>query len=211
MKHLRSLILAVLATLALAAPALADAEKFNIDSNHSVAGFQVRHFFSKVPGRFAEMTGTIHYDAKNLANSTVEVTIPVAGIDTNNERRDGHLKSDDFFAVEKNPNITFKSNKVIPGKTADKFQVEGELTMRGVTKTVTLDVTQLGVGSVGQMGTRGGWEATTTINRKDYGINWNRMLDQGGAMLGDDVTITLAIEAVKDEPKKEAAAPATSK
>jgi len=209
-KHFRTLIAAAALLVAFAAPSLADAEKFNIDNNHSVAGFQVRHFFAKVPGRFNEMSGTIMYDAKNVANSSVDVTIPAATINTQNERRDGHLKSADFFDVEKNPTITFKSTKVIAGKTADKFQVEGDLTMRGVTKKVTLDVTQLGVGSMGR-GVVGGWEATTTVNRKDFGINWNRTLDQGGTLLGDDVTINLSIEANKDEPKKDAPPAATAK
>lgn len=210
MKPVRLLLATAIATVAFAAPSLAEPEKFNIDNNHSVAGFQVRHFFSKVPGRFNEMSGTIMYDAKDLSKSSVEVTIPAATINTQNERRDGHLKSADFFDVEKNPTITFKSTKVVPGKTADKFQVLGDLTMRGVTKPVTLEVTQLGVGLMGR-GTVGGWEATTVVNRKDFGINWNRTLDQGGTLLGDDVTITLAIEANKDEPKKDAPAPASSK
>ena len=208
MKHVRTLILAAFALVAFAAPSLAEPEKFIIDNTHSVASFQVRHFFTKVPGRFNEMHGTITYDAKNLANSAVEVTIPAASINTANERRDGHLKSGDFFDVEKNPNITFKSSKVIPGKTAEKFQVEGDLTMRGVTKKVTLDVTQLGVGLMGK-GVIGGWEATTTVNRKDFGINWNRALDQGGTVLGDDVTINLAIEANKEVPKTDSPAATT--
>lgn len=210
MKPTRTLSAALLAAALLAAPASAATETFTIDNVHSVAGFQVRHFFSNVPGRFGEMNGTIQYDAKNLANSSVEVTIPVASVNTQNEKRDGHLKSEDFFHAEKHPHMTFKSTKVVPGKAKDEFQLQGDLTIRGVTKPVTFDVKQLGVGSVGQMGTRGGWEATTTINRKDYGIVWNRTLDQGGAMLGDDVRINLAIAAVKEEPKKDAA-PASSK
>lgn len=210
MKHVLRFGLTAIAAVALAAPAFAQAEKFNIDGAHSAATFSVRHFFSRVPGRFGEVQGAIHLDAKNLAGSSVDVTIPAASIDTDNERRDNHLKSDDFFAVEKNPNITFKSTKVVPGMTADKFQVLGDLTMRGVTKPVTLEVTQLGLGDVGR-GILGAWEATTTVNRKEYGIIWNRALDNGGSVLGDDVAITLNIEAYKDVPKKDAPADATKK
>ncbi len=202
MKHRSTLWFAVAAVL-LAAPAFA-ADKFDIDASHSQAGFTVRHFFSKVPGRFNEISGTIQLDEKNLANSSVEVTIPVSSINTENERRDNHLKSADFFDLEHFPNITFKSTKVVPGKDG-KFQIVGDLTMRGVTKSVTLEATQLGLGAVGiggnAMGVRGGWEATTTVNRKDYGISWNKTLDQGGTLLGDDVTISLQVEATKAKPE----------
>lgn len=202
MKHRSTLWFAVAAVL-LAAPAFA-ADKFDIDASHSQAGFTVRHFFSKVPGRFNEVSGTIQLDEKNLANSSVEVTIPVSSINTENERRDNHLKSADFFDLEHFPNITFKSTKVVPGKDG-KFQIVGDLTMRGVTKSVTLEATQLGLGAVGiggnAMGVRGGWEATTTVNRKDYGISWNKTLDQGGTLLGDDVTISLQVEATKAKPE----------
>lgn len=206
MKLFRTLPVAA-AIAVLAAPASAAPEKFNIDKTHSQAGFAVRHFFSKVPGRFNELSGTILFDQKNLAASSVDVTIPVASINTENEKRDGHLKTSDFFDATTYPNITFKSTKVVPGKD-NKFQVEGDLTMRGVTKKVTLDAALIGVGAVGiggnSIGTRAGFEATTTVNRKDYGINWNKVLDQGGTMLGDDVAITLQVEAVKEEPKPDA-------
>lgn len=193
--------LALLASLAVAAPAMAQPVTFAIDNVHSQAGFKVRHFFAKTPGRFNELTGTIVYDPKDLAKSSVEVVIPAATINTENERRDGHLKSGDFFDVEKHPQITFKSTKVIPGKDKNRFQVEGDLTMRGVTKKVLLDAELLGVGEVGvggqSMGYRAGFDASTTINRKDWGIVWNKSLDQGGVMLGDEVEIELHVEAMK--------------
>ena len=203
MKRFRTLLAAV-ALVSMAAPALAAPEKFVIDPVHSQAAFTIRHFFSNVTGRFAQMSGTIQFDQQNLAGSSVDVTIPAASITTQNDRRDNHLKSPDFFAADSFPNVTFKSTKVVPG-TGGNFQIEGDLTMRGVTKKVTLDATLLGVGSVGQMGTRAGWEAKTKVNRKDYGINWNRTLDQGGTLLGDDVAISISIEAAKEEPKKDAA------
>lgn len=200
MKKIQAVLtLAVLATSAFAVAARAEAEKFDIDPTHSQAGFSVRHFFSRVPGRFNEMSGTILFDRKNLANSSVDVTIPTASINTENERRDGHLRSPDFFDAASFPTLTFKSTRVIPGKDG-KFQIEGNLTMRGVTKKVVLDATSLGSGTVGsadRLETRAGWEAVTTVNRKDYGVSWNKTLDQGGTLLGDDVTITLQVEAVK--------------
>jgi polyisoprenoid-binding protein YceI len=193
--------LAVLASLAIAAPALAQGDTFEIDNVHSQATFKVRHFFSKTPGRFNEMSGTIVYDAKDLTKSSVQVTIPTATINTENERRDGHLKSADFFDVEKHPQMTFKSTRIVPGKTKETFQIEGDLTIRGVTKKVMLDAQLMGVGAVaigGQaMGVRAGFEATTKINRKDFGIVWNKALDQGGTLLGDDVDIELHVEAMK--------------
>jgi polyisoprenoid-binding protein YceI len=201
-------LLAAAVAAVLAAPAIAAPEKFEIDPTHSQAGFTVRHFFSKVPGRFNDMSGWIQYDAKNLASSSVEVTIPAASINTENERRDKHLRSADFFNVEKDSMITFKSTKVIPG-TGDRFKIEGDLTIRGVTKSVTIDATQLGMGEVGiggnAIGVRAGWEGTLVINRKDYGVSWNKTLDQGGTMLSDDVTILLSVEALKPAPKPDAA------
>jgi polyisoprenoid-binding protein YceI len=202
-KPVRTLLAAVLAIGALTAPAIAAPEKFVIDPVHSLAGFKIRHFFSNVTGRFAQMSGTIMFDQKDLAASSVDVTIPTASITTQNDRRDNHLRSADFFAADSFPSLTFKSTKVTPGAD-NKFQIEGDLTMRGVTKRVVLDATLLGVGSVGMMGTRAGFEASTRVNRKDYGISWNRTLDQGGTMLGDDVDIAISIEAAKEEPKKDA-------
>lgn len=202
---LRSTFLA-LAALAVAAPAFAQPQTFEIDAVHSGANFKIRHFFSKTPGRFDQMSGTIVFDEKNLAASSVQVTIPAATIDTDNERRDNHLRSADFFDVEKNPNITFKSTKVVPGATKGKFTIEGDLTMRGVTKKVVLDAEMLGMGAVAiggrDMGFRAGFDATTTINRRDWGIVWNGTLDQkgvviGDAMLGDEVEIELHVEAIR--------------
>lgn len=202
-------LIAVSASLVSAAPVA-----YKIDRSHSEVGFKVRHFFSKTPGRFNEYDGTILLDDKNLANSSVEVNIQSASIYTANERRDNHLKSDDFFAAEKHPTITFKSTKVVPGE-GNAFQIHGDLTMRGITKPVVLDAEMLGVGTLAiggnSRGTRAGFEATTTVNRKDWEIVWNQTLDQGGTMLDDKVTIELHVEAIKDEPKKDApAAPAAA-
>jgi len=188
--------LALGASLASAAP-----RTMSFDRAHSEVGFSIRHFFSKVSGRFERYDGTIVFDEQNLAASTVNVAIQDSSINTQNERRDNHLRSADFFEVEKYPDITFKSTKVVPGKDKSHFKVNGDLTMHGVTKPVVLDVEYLGMAAIGMggnnMGTRAGFAATTTISRKDYGIIWNKTLDNGSVMLGDDVTITLNVEAVE--------------
>lgn len=195
------LLLAVAGLLAV--PAWAGAETYTIDAIHSSVSFKIRHLFSKVPGRFNEFEGTIQVDRENLANSKVEVSIDVASIDTANERRDGHLKSPDFFDVENHPKMTFESTKVVP-KGGNRAEVHGNLTIHGVTRPVVLDTEILGFGP-GMGGFTAGFEATTTIDRKDFGITWNRVLDAGGAVLGDEVEINLNVEAKKQEPESEQA------
>ena len=208
MRFARRFLASLLTLIAAASLASAEPVAFNIDPVHSQAGFTIRHFFTKVPGHFKELSGQVMFDEKNLAASSVNVEIKTASINTNNERRDGHLRSPDFFAADSFPTVTFKSTKVIPGQ-GNKFKVEGNLSMRGVTKPVVLDAEFLGAGPGPRGGQVAGFEATTTVNRKDYNILWNRVLDQGGTMLGDDVTVTLAIEAIKpgpEQPKPAAAA-----
>ncbi len=207
-------ILGVVALITLAAPLSAAPVRFDFDLAHSEVSFTIRHFFSKVPGRFNDFTGTIMLDEQNLAISTVEVTIKTASIFTNNDRRDGHLRGNDFFAADSLPTITFKSTKVTTGEQG-KLKVEGDLTIRGVTKPVVLDGSFLGAGALDMggrsAGYRAGFEATTTLNRKDFNIVWNRTLDQGGAMLGDDVAITIGVEAIRAEPEKATTPPAGKK
>jgi polyisoprenoid-binding protein YceI len=187
-----------LALLSFSTAATAAPLTFDIDKPHSQVGFSIRHFFSKVPGQFKDFSGTIVMDEKNPAASSVEVAIQAASIFTDNEKRDAHLRSPDFFATDSFPMLTFKSTRVAPaGK--DKYKVAGDLTMHGVTKPVVLDVEFLGMGQVGiggqTMGTKAGYDATATLNRKDFGINWNKTLDQGGLMIGEDVAVSLHIEA----------------
>ena len=204
MKRIHVALAVALVSFASAASAASAAPlRFDIDKVHSQVGFSIRHFFSKVPGRFNDYSGTIVMDEKNPAASSVEVTIQAASIFTDNEKRDAHLKTPDFFSADSFPTLTFKSTKVAPaGK--DRYKVTGDLTMRGVTKPVVLDVEFLGMGQVGiggqAMGTKAGYEATTTLNRRDYGNNWNKTLDQGGVMLGEDVAISLHIEANLKQP-----------
>jgi polyisoprenoid-binding protein YceI len=138
-------------------------------------------------------------DAKNPAASSVEFHIKATSIDTNNADRDKHLRTADFFDVEKYPEITFKSDSVKPaGK--NKYNVTGTLTMHGVSKKVTLPVTFLGEGKDPWGGTRAGFETSTTLNRKDYGIVWNKAVDNGGVLLGDDVKIDINLETKKEAP-----------
>jgi polyisoprenoid-binding protein YceI len=192
------LVIMLCATMAAAAP-----QEFRIDPGHSLVGFNIRHFFTRVSGRFKDFSGTIQFDDKNLAASSVEVTIQTASINTENEHRDGDLRGAGFFNADSFPTITFKSSKVTPGPDKS-FLIYGDLNMHGVTKPVTLEATLVGVGDVG-MGGRGartvaGFEAKGTLDRKDFGILWNRTLDQGGTMLGDDVALTLTVEAGKVDP-----------
>jgi len=197
MKAFRPVLASVALLAATGTAVLADPVTYQIDPSHSQVGFNVRHFFSRVPGRFNEFSGSVTYDDKDVSKSSVDVVIKTASINTNNDRRDNHLRSPDFFAADSFPEITFKSTKVTPGSDKTKFKVDGNLTIHGITRPVTLDATFLGAGSVGQMGMRAGWEATTTIDRKDYHVLWNRVLDQGGTMLGDDVVINLGVEGMK--------------
>jgi polyisoprenoid-binding protein YceI len=207
-------LLAITASLTLAAVSFAGAEPLTLafDRAHSEVGFNIRHFFNKTHGRFKDFSGSIVYDPGQLTTSTVEVSIVDSTIDTANERRDSDLRGPNFFDVAKYPTMTFKSTKVVPGKDANHFQVVGDFTLRGITKPVTLDAEILGMGPVTiggrSLGTQAGFTATTTIKRQDWGITWNKTLDQGGVMLGDDVDIVLSVAAITPPPAPPAA-PAT--
>lgn len=167
---------------------------YAIDKSHSEVTFQVRHLITKVRGHFEDYAGTIEFDAANPANSNVNVTIQVASIDTKEAQRDGHLKSDDFFSAEKFPTITFVSTKITP-KGGEDFQVEGDLTIRDVTKSVVLPVTHLGTAKDPWGNLKLAFEGETTINRKEFGLNWNAALETGGFLVGDEVKIGLQIQA----------------
>ena len=194
-----------LSFLVAATPALAAVETLNIDASHTNVGFSIRHFFTPVRGEFKDVKGTIAFDKANPNNSKVEVSIPAASINTNHERRDTHLRGEDFFHAEKNPTITFVSTAINVDPKTNKGTMTGDLTMRGVTTPVTLDVELLGIMPAGPAGSVAGFTATGKVNRKDYGINWNRTLDQGGTMLADDVTLIIDVEAKTPQPPKPAA------
>lgn len=178
---------------AAAAPA-ADAP-WRIDVSHSDITFRIRHLVSRVTGTFNEWTGSIVADPAAWENAKVEVTIQSASIDTRNARRDADLRSANFFEAEAHPTITFRSTKV--ERTGNKARIHGELTMRGVTRPVVLEGELLGLQTGGNGRSRVGFEASTTINRLDYGITYNRAVEAGGMLLGDEVEITINLEAVK--------------
>jgi len=187
-------------TAALLAASPAAASVWELDPSHSAAQFSVTHMMvSTVRGQFSNVQGTVELDDANAANVKVDATIDATTIDTREPKRDGHLKSPDFFDVAKYPTITFKSKKSQKaGEGA--YKVTGDLTIHGVTKEVVLDVS-----GVKAVGTRMGAVATTKVNRKDYGLLWNKALEAGGVVVGDDVDITIDIELVKkpaDAPKK---------
>lgn len=199
-RPLVAVALTVLVAAGLAASQALAADTYSIDPTHSNIGFTVRHFFSRVPGHFTKVDGTIVYDTQDLAKSTVSVSIDTASIDTEEPKRDAHLKSPDFFDAEKYPKITFVSTKVTPAGDK-KARVEGTLTIRGVSKPVTLDVDLLGTGPDGWGGVRSGFEARTRINRQDFGVAWNKAIEGGGTVLSDDVDIVLNVEAIRQSPK----------
>ncbi len=192
-------IIAALSTIfALSLPAMALASTWTIDPEHSNVGFKVRHLMvSNVKGNFEKFNGTVNIDDKDITKSKVEVSIDTNSINTNVQKRDDHLRSADFFDVAKYPAMTFVSKKVAKaGK--DKLKVTGDLTLHGVTKQVVLDVEGPSKESKDPWGNiRKGATASTKINRKDFGLNWNKALETGGVVVGDEVTITLEIEIIR--------------
>jgi polyisoprenoid-binding protein YceI len=187
-----------LAAAALALPALA-ADTYVIDKSHTEATFRIRHMMSSVSGRFRDIDGTLVLDTAKPTESKVDFKIGTASIDTANENRDKHLRSADFFDVEKNPEITFQSTKIVAtGK--DQYDVTGNFTMHGVTRTITLPVKVLGFAKDARGGERVGFEVQTTLDRKDYGLTWNRALEVG-SLLGDEVAVTINIEANRKKPE----------
>jgi polyisoprenoid-binding protein YceI len=189
----------LLAAAAAAAHASAVEETFTFDKAHTKVGFRIRHTVSRVEGRFKDFDGTIWLDRENPAQSRVELTIRAASVDTANENRDGDLRSANFFDVEKFPTITFKSTKVEP-RGGDSYAVTGDFTMHGVTKSIVVPVQSNGFAKMGKT-EKAGFSIAFPLNRKDYGITWNRTLDQGALLLGDDVDISIEIEANKKEPE----------
>ena len=196
--HARKLLAALVALtcLALQSVALAAPEVYEFDKAHSSPSFKVRHFFTQVPGRFDDFTGTVTWDEADPTKSSVEITIQAASINTGNTKRDDHLKSADFFDAAKFPTLTFKSTKIEKGASEGHYKVSGDLTIRGVTKPVVVELEALGFGDTG-MGKRGGFNGTLKINRQDFGVSWNKKLDKGGTVLGDDVAIEFPVEVVK--------------
>ena len=177
---------------------LAGPVTYDIDPTHSSAHFSVRHLMiSNVRGEFTKVSGTVVYDEKNPTASHVSATIATDSINTRDAQRDGHLKSADFLDTTQFPEITFESTE-IKAKSDDEYAITGNLTIHGTTNEVTLQVEGLGAPVTDPWGNhRIGVTATTKINRKDFGLTWNQTLETGGLMVGNDVSITLDIEAVQ--------------
>ena len=188
---MKKTILAVLVLAATAAGPLA-AETFQIDPMHSSVTFRIKHFVSKVSGRFNKFEGSFDYDKANPKGWTAQASIDAASVNTDVEARDKHLRSSDFFDVEKCPTLEFKNVKVT-GAKGEKAKLHGDLTMHCITKPVDLAL-ELGGTVMTKQGLKAGATATGTINRKDFGMVWNKALDDGGFILGDDVEITIEIE-----------------
>jgi len=176
-------------------PAMA-ADIYTVDKDHSQATFQVRHLLSKTGGRFSDFAGKVLLDEKRLEASSVEFRIRAASLDTDNEKRDQHLRAADFFDVEQHPEIVFKSEKIKKvGK--DRYEVTGTFSMRGVDKRLVLPVAYLGAVKDPWGGQRAAFTTEVTLNRKEFGMVWNKALDNGGFVLGNDVWVTVELETVK--------------
>ncbi len=203
MRHVRNLLFALIAAAPLlaqtppaAAPAPAARESWVVDKVHSMVQFRIRHLMSNVTGRFKDFDIAATLDRADPARSSVEFSIQAASIDTGEPPRDEHLRSPDFFEAAKYPTISFKSSVVTP-KGPNQFDVTGDLIMHGVTKRVTLPVEFNGFGKDARGAERAGFAVTATLDRKDFGITWNRVLDEGGVLLGDEVKVTIDLELVK--------------
>jgi polyisoprenoid-binding protein YceI len=188
--NLRTSLLA----LAFLLPSLAAADPavYKVDVDHSGVNFKIRHFVSSVSGRFRDFNGVIKYDRQNPAASSVEFTIRASSIDTASNDRDEDLRSKNFFEVAKYPTLTFTSSRVV-AKDANTLEVTGNLTMHGVSREITFPVELLGTVSA-PGGEKAGFEAAFTVNRKEFGISWNNILDSG-PVLGDEVRVSIEIEA----------------
>jgi polyisoprenoid-binding protein YceI len=174
---------------------------WNIDPAHSAAQFQVRHLMiSNVRGEFGKMSGVVSFDGKDYSSIKAEAVIDVTSINTREKKRDDHLRSSDFFDAAKYPTITFRSKRV-EGVKGSSFNLVGDLTMHGVTREVTLAVeaTPIIKGMSGER--RIGAQATARLNRQDFGVKWNRALDGGGVVVGDEVQITLDLELIQAAAK----------
>lgn len=170
---------------------------WQIDYTHSEINFMVRHMMiSKVRGHFDDWSGTINFDPENPTNTTVDVTIQLASVNTREQQRDDHLRSPDFFDVAVHPEMHFKSSKV-EQKDVDEGKLYGDLTIRGVTKPVVLDVEYAGQAQSPWGATSAGFSASATINRKDWGLAWNQALETGGVLVGEKIAISIELELIQ--------------
>ena len=191
-----TVLLAALVAVAYSPATAVAADKYMIDHPHTNVGFSVKHMvITSVKGKFNEFDGTIMFDETDLTKTSASGIIKAASIDTGNEKRDTHLKSDEFFGVEKFPDIAFQSKKVI--KRDEGYVMVGDITIRGVTKEIEIPFEIVGKITDPMGDTRIGIHAGARINRQDFGVSWSKALEGGGLIVGNDVTIELDIEAVK--------------
>jgi len=173
------------------------ARPWSIDATHTTVGFSVRHLMiSTVRGHFGQVEGSVAVDPENPTAAGISVSIPVASITTNNEQRDGHLKSADFFDAANHPLITFVGKR-LEGDVDDKFKLIGDLTIRGTTREFVINATREGTGDDPWGNERLGFSGSGSLNREDYGLSWNAALETGGFVVGDDVKITIDVELVR--------------
>lgn len=192
MKHaFFSTAVLALASAVCSTSAQADVETYEIDASHSSVKFSIRHFVAKTTGNFAEFAGTLTVDRDDLAKSSVEATIQIPSVDTDSDKRDAHLQESDYFDASVFPAITFKSTRWTEALGRNKFKVAGDLTIRGTTREVVLDVELLGFGEGMRGAYLSGWEATTVLDRTDFGV------DGGQPAVGNEVEVTINIEAIR--------------
>jgi len=199
MRH-RLLCLVAVAAASLLWAAASPAATFKIDPAHTNVTFRVRHLFTMVTGRFKQFEGRIVFDESKPLETKVDGTIDVASINTDNEKRDEHLRSADFFDVERFPKITFSTSKVTDVEYTKKTaKLHGSLTMHGVERSAVLEAAFLGMGKDPWGNQRAGFRCSTTVDRKDFGLNWNKTLETGGVLVGDEVEIEIDIEAILEQ------------
>ncbi len=178
----------------------ADTKNYKIDGSHSNVGFTARHMISRVNGEFADFDGHFSFNPEDLKMSKVTASVKAASISTKDKKRDDHLRSDDFFGVKKFPTLEFVSKQVTEAGQ-QKYKMVGDLTMHGVTKSVTFDLEYLGESDDPWGGHRAGFTAKTKVNRKDFGMNWNKVLDKGGVLVGDEVEVMINVEGLQTQPE----------
>jgi polyisoprenoid-binding protein YceI len=191
--------LSLLLSLALLFGATAHAAEYNVDPSHSHIGFTVSHMVSKVKGQFKDFSGSFSFDPKTASEATGKFVAKTDSISTDNEKRDAHLKSPDFFDAKKFPEVTLTNVKISPAGD-NKYKMTGDLTLHGVTKPQTFDLEYNGTAKDPWGGTRAGFSAMGKLNRQDFGLNWNKALDNGGLLVGNEVAIELQVEAVEGKP-----------
>jgi polyisoprenoid-binding protein YceI len=192
----RSVTISCVIALACGLAATAHAENWKIDESHTTVGFGVSHLFTSVQGRFDRFDGTVEFDPQKPEAAVVRATVEAASINTNNAKRDKHLRSGDFFDVEKNPTLSFESTSGVTGMKENRGKLAGNLTIHGVTKPVVFDVVFRGQGEDPWGNVRSGFSASLDINRKDYGLNWNKALETGGVLVGEEVEIRIDVEGI---------------